>query len=247
MLAEHLGLDGRGRHIAVGCGPGSVTFPIAHLFEEAVGLDPDPGMVEEATRRAAGLGVTNTRWVCARAEDLPMGLGTFRVATFAQSFHWMERDKVAAIIIEMLEPGGAFALVFDTQHGVAGATDALPYPSAPRDAIRELVAQYLGPVRRAGQGYLPQGTPGDEDTILRRAGFEPPERFRAEDGHVAIRSMDEVVASVFAMSYSAPHLYGDRVSAFESDLRALLLRTSPEGLFGERAGDTEVVTWRKPS
>jgi hypothetical protein len=191
--------------------------------------------------------VTNTRWICARGEDLPMDLGIFRVAAFAQSFHWMERDKVAATIFDMLEPGGAFALVADTQHGVAGATEALPYPPAPREAVRELVTKYLGPVRRAGQGFLPQGTPGDENSILRRAGFEPPERFLAEDGAVVVRSIDDVVASVLAMSYSAPHLYGDRLPDFEADLRALLLKTSPEGRFCERAGDTEVVTWRKPA
>src|SRR6185437_7014130 len=47
VLAEELGLDGRGRLLDVGCGPGILTLRLAGMFEEAVGLDPDPAMLEE--------------------------------------------------------------------------------------------------------------------------------------------------------------------------------------------------------
>ena len=36
----------------VGCGPGSLTVRLAHLFEDAVGLDPDPAMIIEGRRAA---------------------------------------------------------------------------------------------------------------------------------------------------------------------------------------------------
>src|SRR6266542_4438182 len=85
-VAGALGLDGRGRLIDVGCGPGIIALRLAHLFEQVVGLDADAEMVAEAARRAAALAVTNARWVRALAEDLPAGLGVFRVATFAASF-----------------------------------------------------------------------------------------------------------------------------------------------------------------
>ncbi|MDF3043469.1 MAG: class SAM-dependent methyltransferase [Thermomicrobiales bacterium] len=84
-LRRTLALDGQGRLLDVGCGPGIVTLPLAQLFTEVVGLDPDPGMLAEGARRAAEAGVENIVWVRARAEDLPAGLGRFRVATFAQS------------------------------------------------------------------------------------------------------------------------------------------------------------------
>src|SRR4051812_20688648 len=80
-LATALQLDGRGRLIDVGCGPGLIALSVAHVFEEVVGLDPDPGMLDEAQRLATERGVGNARWVCARAEDLPLDLGQFRVAT----------------------------------------------------------------------------------------------------------------------------------------------------------------------
>jgi 2-polyprenyl-3-methyl-5-hydroxy-6-metoxy-1,4-benzoquinol methylase len=37
------GLDGRGRLLDVGCGPGTVALPLAGLFREVVGLDADAG------------------------------------------------------------------------------------------------------------------------------------------------------------------------------------------------------------
>jgi hypothetical protein len=43
----------------------------AYLFEEAVGLDPDPAMRVEGRRVAHERCITNTRWVRALAEDLP--------------------------------------------------------------------------------------------------------------------------------------------------------------------------------
>lgn len=98
-LAETLELDGSGRLIDVGCGPGTLALTLAPLFHEVVGVDPDDGMITEAARDAAGRGVSGrTRWVRARAEDLPADLGTFTVATFGQSFHWMDQERVAATV-----------------------------------------------------------------------------------------------------------------------------------------------------
>ena len=52
-------------------------------------------------------------------------------------------------------------------------------------------------------------------------------------GSVAERDADEVVASVFSLSYAAPHLFGADRARFEQDLRALLRRTAPDGRFCE--------------
>src|SRR4051812_19726647 len=90
-LRDELGLDGRGRLLDVGCGPGSLTLLLAPLFAAAVGIDADADMLAEAARRG-GAGVS---WRQLRAEELPDGLGTFRVVTFAQSFHWMDQPRVA--------------------------------------------------------------------------------------------------------------------------------------------------------
>ena len=64
-------------------------------------------MLTEAERLAGDAGVVNACWVQMRAEELPAGLGQFRVVTFAASFHWMDRPKVARVVRTMLDAGGA--------------------------------------------------------------------------------------------------------------------------------------------
>jgi ubiquinone/menaquinone biosynthesis C-methylase UbiE len=248
-LKRVLALDGQGRLLDVGCGPGVVTLPLAHLFAEVVGLDPDPGMLAEGARRVAEAGVGNIDWVRARAEDLPAGLGKFRVVTFAQSFHWMDRDRVAATVFEMLEPGGALVHISDLKvkgREAGDVLDKLPHSLPPFELIRELIRRYLGPVPRAGQGFLRYGTPDGEAVVLRNAGFQHPERVQIPAGGVQVRTADDLVAWVYSLSGSAPHLFGDRLDEFETDLRQLLGEASPSGLFAEQPPDTEVFIWRKP-
>ncbi|MFI6473088.1 class I SAM-dependent methyltransferase [Streptomyces sp. NPDC050516] len=244
VLAGVLKLDGHGRLIDVGCGPGTLALGLAHLFSEVVGVDADSGMIAEATRDAAGRGIAGkARWVLARAEELPAGLGAFGVATFGQSFHWMDRDLVAATMRDMLRPGGALVHIADVKTETANL-DGLPHPPAPHAAIEELVRRYLGPVRRAGRSVLPHGTPGDEAAVLTRAGFTGPDRHVVPGGQPLERTSDDVVAWVFSMSYAAPHLFGVRAEAFEADVRRLLKEASPSGWFSERQPSTEVFVWR---
>ncbi|GGS18086.1 methyltransferase [Streptomyces aureoverticillatus] len=254
VLAEALELDGRGRLLDMGCGPGTLAVPLAHLFGEVVGVDPDEGMIAEAGRAAAEAGVTaKVRWVRARAEELPAGLGTFTVATFAQSFHWMDRDLVAAKVRDLLRPGGSLVHVSDLKPEPRAADTAdtaetvhdLPHPAVPYEAVDELVRRYLGPVRRAGRGLLPQGTPGGEAEVYARAGFAGPRRLVVPGGQALVRTRDDVVAGVFSRSFSAPHLFGERRDAFEADLDRLLREASPSGRFSERRPGTEVFVWRK--
>ncbi|MFF0447908.1 class I SAM-dependent methyltransferase [Streptomyces sp. NPDC004609] len=243
-LAGALGLDGRGRLLDVGCGPGTLALLLAHLFGEVVGVDPDGGMIAEARRRAGETGVAGkTTWVRARAEDLPAGLGTFTVAAFGQSFHWMDRDLVATTVKSMLRPGGALAHISNLKTEARSA-EGLPHPAVPYAAIGELVGRYLGPVRRAGRGVLPDGTPGDEAAVFARAGLCGPERLVVPGGQALERPSDAVVSWVFSMSSSAPHLFGTRRAGFESDLRRLLRKSSASGLFSELLPSTEIFIWR---
>jgi SAM-dependent methyltransferase len=236
-----LELDGRGRLLDVGCGPGTVTLRLAPLFEEVVGLDADAGMILEARRLASERRVSNARWVHSRAEELPAGLGTFRVVTFAASFHWMDRPLVAATVREMLEPNGVVVHVDNRHQDSLRPDDTLPAP--PRERIAELRREYLGADRRAGQS-IRNTSPDDEAAVFRGAGFAGPEVVVVPDGRTIVRSTDEMVAETFSMSSTAPHLFGDRLRLFEADLRQVLAEASSDGVFSIRLPETELKIWR---
>lgn len=246
-LASMVDLAGRPRLLDVGCGPGTVALALADLFDEVVGVDPDAGMLQEAVRLAAERSITNVTWRLARAEELTSDVGRFRVATFAQSFHWMDRALVARRTFALLEPGGAFVHVGGAEVTTPPPPMAPDQPPPPDVQIRRLAERYLGPERRAGQGVLRHGTPGDEWSVLRASGFEPPQTMLVEGRDILTRTVDDVVASVFSMSGTAPHLFGARHAEFERDLRALLAGAAgPDGAFAVQVPDLALVAYRRP-
>ena len=246
MLAAHLELDGRGRLLDVGCGPGVLTLPLAAYFDEVLGVDPDPGMLDEARQLAVRGTIVNARWLQVRAEELSLDMGTFQVATFGQSFHWMDQSHVASLVYTLLEPGGAFVHVSPAHDSDSGDDVAGDHPAVPIAAIQELVRNYLGADRRAGQGTLPSGTPGNEAVVLSEAGFVGPEVIRLPGRGVLLRGVDDVAAGLWSHSGTAPHLFGARIRAFETELRAILRAASSTNIFAEIQPDTVVSIWRKP-
>jgi SAM-dependent methyltransferase len=245
-IADEVGLDGTGRLLDVGCGPGILTVELAPSFEEAIGLDPDSHMLSAGARRARAAGFDNIRWVDAVAEAIPtLDLGVFKLVTFGQSYQWTDQVPVAESVYDLLELGGALALVVHTVEG-RPEPEGPGYPPIPHDEIRELVRQYLGPRRRAGQGLRPDTHERYEDALVRTR-FGKPQVLWAPGRPDIVRDVNGVLAGYLSMSYAAPHLFGDRVDAFEADVRALLTERSPTGLFWDWPGDTEILLARKPS
>jgi SAM-dependent methyltransferase len=233
-LGRELGLDGTGRLLDVGCGPGVVAIELAPLFEEAVGLDPEPDMLAEARRRAPEI-----TWVHGRAEDLPeLGLGSFRVVTFGQSFHWTDRIPVADAVYDLLLPGGAIVLLAPDAPG-RPVPQGPGHPPIPHDEIRAVVERYIGNRRREpGERYADS---------LARSRFGRPRVIHAPGRADLVQDAELVISNVLSMSWAAPHLFGDRLHEFEDDVRDLLAERSPSGLFWDWPGDTAMVIGRKPS
>jgi len=228
-LRDELDLEPSKRLLDIGCGPGSLTFLLAPFVAEAVGIDADSDMIREAQAHAPA----NARFVRMRAEELPGGLGTFDAVTFAQSFHWLDQDLVPRLVYNLLAPGGRVA-------SMGAATDR-GEGDVPHEEISALVRSYLGPVRRAGQGLLPDGTADIDWDVFTRAGFSEQRRIDVPGEREELRTADDVVAAVFSRSYSAPHLFGRRLGEFERDLRSLL----GDGPFRERFGDVGLRVWRR--
>jgi SAM-dependent methyltransferase len=245
VLTAELDLDGTGRLLDGGCGPGILTIRLAHLFEDVVGLDPDPAMLAEGRRVALEQGITKIRWVEALAEELPgAATGPFRMVTFGQSLHWTDEARVAEAVYDVLEPGGALALIVHTVDGRPRPPSPGP-PAIPHEEIRALIEKYLGSTKRAGQGTAPVRTHRFE-TVLVRTRFGAPRSIFVPGIPDLVRDTESVLSGYFSMSYSAPHLFGDRVDDFAREVRELLRSRSPEGIFWDWPGDTEVVLARKP-
>jgi SAM-dependent methyltransferase len=250
-FARALQLNGRGRLLDLGCGPGTVALRLARLFGAVVGLDPDAEMLAHAARAAAARGIGNASWVRRRAEELPAGLGRFRVVTLANSFHWTDRPRVAAAVAAMLDSGGA-AVQVDApgyradETGAETGSSPLPFGPPPEQALDQLRRQYLGDHRRAGQG-IRNTSPSGEDEVFRQAGFRPAQTVTVPDGRILERTADDLVAWVFSTSSTAPHLFGDRRDAYERDVRDILARASPSGRFSVRLPDNLLRIWRLPA
>jgi ubiquinone/menaquinone biosynthesis C-methylase UbiE len=242
-LTAEVGLDGSGRLLDVGCGPGILTVELAPSFEEAIGLDPDAEMLGEGARRAREAGIDNIRWVQALAEAIPsLDLGPCKLVTFGQSYQWTDQVAVGEAVYEVLEPGGAIALVVHTVEERA-QPEGPGVPPIPHDELRALVRRYLGPRRRAGQGFTPEFERYAD--ALARTRFGRPRSVFAPGRADIVRDVDGVLAGYLSTSYAAPHLFGDRLDAFEADVRALLTERSPTGLFWDWPGDTEILIARK--
>jgi len=243
FLSGELGLDGTARLLDVGCGPGILTVRLAPYFGQAVGLDPDADMLAQGRRVAHELDVSNIRWVEALAEDLPDAApGPFRLVTFGQSFHWTDELSVAETVYDLLEPGGMLALIVH-------AAEGRPRPPAagtpiPHAEISAIVERYLGSTTRSGRGHFAVRSHRFEDVLVRTR-FGPPQYVFLPGIPDLMRDSESVLSGYFSFTWAAPHLFGERVAEFADEVRALLASRSPDGVFWDWPGDTEIVWARR--
>jgi ubiquinone/menaquinone biosynthesis C-methylase UbiE len=227
FIVERYGLGKGARALDLGCGPGSIAIPLSCSVGEVVAVDPDADMIAGGRSLAASRGRDNIQWLRSRAEDIPLGVGPFRVATIGQAFHWMDRDDVLRKLAIFLADGGGLALVNAgkrrPQEGWEPVAD-------------QIVAKFLGPRARHPKSN-PQ-EPEHEPALVRSECFS---NFTAHEFAGTItRDINSIIGCVYSKSYSAKPLFGDNAKAFEAEVTKALLSQNPAGVFNEQV-ETEVV------
>jgi len=145
-------------------------------------------------------------------------------------------------VYDVLEPGGALALIGHMVEGQPEPPRPGP-PPIPHDEIKALVERYAGSTTRAGHGFAPSRTHRFEDVLVRTR-FGTPRTIFVPGIPDLIPDSESVLSGYFSFSWSAPHLFGDRVEDFAREVRELLRSRSPQGVFWDWPG---TPNWCSPA
>jgi len=237
LLTEKFQLNGKGRLLDLGCGAGLIAIPLWHHFQEVIGLDPDPDMLQEAQQQALAVGATNISWVLERAENISPAAGKFKLVTIGRAFHWMQRELVLERIYDLLSSDGGIAIIktyedpWNSEH---------PWK---KTAI-SVVKRWLGEQRRTGQGgngvWQPLAVSHEEilakSPFLRQANYEV--KYKKS------WTIDSYIGYLYSTAFCLPSFVGENRNKFEADLRESLLQIEPSGTFTEELPITVIAAWK---
>jgi ubiquinone/menaquinone biosynthesis C-methylase UbiE len=226
-VVARLNLTGQGRLLDLGCGTGQLTLPLSAHFVEAVGLDPEPEMLEQAALAAEEAGVKNVRWVEGGSADLPAledSLGPFRLVTMGNSFHWMDQAATLAQLDRMVDPGGALVIIGTMTGNIFEATEGWAYE------IRKIIQKMLGEQRRAGAGIYQMHALTFEDALA-QSPFSRVEVFEMDETRYL--TAGEIIGFLYSTSYASKAVLGDKQAEFEREVRQTLHELNPADRFAD--------------
>ena len=231
-VAALLGLNPGDAVLDLGCGPGSLSVPLARLGLSVTAADPEPEMLAAAEVAAQAAGVRVTHWR-GGSYDLTPDMGPYQLVTIGRAFHWMDRIATLGILDRIIAPGGAVALFHDA------------HPVLPENEWFKTLCKVGDRYGRAAQPHIA------ERKALGHRRYEPflyQSAFTKLDGlSVTLRqpvSEDEIVGRAFSQSTTAPDKLAERADAFEAELRERLRALSPDGKFIEIAEMVALVARR---
>ena len=217
----------------LGCGPGSLSLPLARLGMNVTAVDPEPEMLAAAEAAAGAQGLPLKLWR-GGSYDLTPDMGPYRLVMIGRAFHWMDRSATLAMLDRIIAPGGAVALFHDA------------HPVLPENEWFKTLCKIGDRYGRAAQPHIA------ERKALGHRRYEPflyQSAFTKLDGvSVTIRTAiteDEIVGRAFSQSTTSPEKLGDRADAFEAELRERLQMLSSDGQFIEIAEMVALVARRE--
>ncbi|MDX3247554.1 hypothetical protein [Streptomyces sp. ME18-1-4] len=149
--------------------------------------------------------------------------------------NWLNQPRFLDRLSEYMAPEGVVAVFSDRSLWTADN----PW----QQAAREVVQDFLGEQRRAGEGVFSAPGPPYAD-VLRASAFS-----HVTSTVVAVRrqwKISQVLGYLYSTSFAAPHLFGDRRDAFELAVTNALSPFVDGGVLMEDNAFT-VLTARRPS
>ncbi len=207
-VARELGLDGGQRLLDVGAGPGLLAIGFAPYCSEAVGVDPEPAMVEAARAAAERAGVA-VKFVEGRFEDKATTLGVFDVVTIGRAIHWLDPNVAGKALDGAVKSLGRI-LVCHASSVEDGRNPWLGAFKGIRDRWRDDRPKHDREVFFAGGPFVPRGTISVETTTT-----IPVER---------------LADRILSMSTSSPERLGDEVPVMRRAMREALAPFAAEGM-----------------
>jgi ubiquinone/menaquinone biosynthesis C-methylase UbiE len=178
------------RLLDVGTGTGFVIRALLPFFDEAIGIDSDEALLavaERDLRRNVSSGEVQLIRAAAESFTLPTEWQAHLI-TVCRAFHWFDRPRFLANATPYLGRGGTLAIFGDLSVWAAN--------SQWKAATIEVVQEFLGPDRRAGNGHY-QRPNRDFADDLRAAGYDkiqqqvvPVERSRSIDSVIRLSPLD---------------------------------------------------------
>ena len=218
-----------------GAGTGELAIPLSPRFERVVAIDAHPGMVSVGRVNARNEGAEHIEWHIGRAENFEVEPESCDLIVSGSAFHWMDRQLLGRRAFEGLTPGSALALV------AGGGRDVWKGSSEWHElAVVCLKKHVENPGVRKVRKH---------DLTKAHADFLVPLGFELEDRRYStVHSMgpDDVIGYLYSISFALPGRLGDRRELFETELRELLTRANPSGVFQEQF-DFRLTIARKPS
>lgn len=224
FLIGRFALDGTGRMLDLGCGTGQLALRFSDWFEQIVGIDTEPEMIDEAKRLSAEIRSENIEWYIGdiksyRTEDK----NPFRFAVIAKAFHWMDRAMVLEILYDMVSSGGGIAII---DH-YSPNKKVLPW----QKKVDEVVKYWYGEERRAGNTTYSHPTISHQK-IIEHSKFDL--EVHQLPAHEKIWTIDMIIGNIYSTSYGNKRFLGDHACLFEEQLREELLALNDAGIFKER-------------
>lgn len=229
-------LNGKGRLLDIGCGPGVLAVPLSKYFDDVLAVDVDPGMIQEGKNKAEEARIKNIAWINKSADELDKTIGIFKLITLGASFHWLDREKFAKLAFDILSTDGGIFIAW-TGHSIWNKKR-----SQWEEKVLEIIKKYLGEERRAGDSVFQSRSDKHED-ILKDAGFKRIE-FGKYPSVTQIVTVDDIIKGQYTTSYAAKNLFGDKASDFEKELTNELLKINPNNKFEESHIAGSIFAWK---